>query len=341
MRFLGVDWKQKGVRLASIFSLAISIFAGVPAIAETTTYANHPEADAFIEQMVKEHGFDRDSLTQLFSNTRYKKNIIKLMTSPAEAKPWKEYRPILVTEQRTKQGLKFMRENRAALARAEAAYGVPPEIIVAIIGVETRYGRITGSFRVIDALATLAFDYPRRAKFFRKELAEFLVLARDEKVDPQSLKGSYAGAMGYGQFMPSSFRAYAIDFDDDGRKDIWNNPTDAIGSVANYFHRHGWKQAAPVTERAIAEGNGYEELLVKKRKDLVPKRTLGELIAAGFKPSTELSPEQPATAMRLKGAEGDEFWVGLHNFYVITRYNHSALYAMAVYQLSQEIARRS
>lgn len=306
--------------------------------AETVTYSDHPEAKAFIAEMVEKHGFDKDSLEQLFNEVKFKKNIIKLMTSPAEAKPWKDYRPILVTQQRAKQGQAFFRENRVALERAESLYGVPAEIIVAIIGVETRYGRITGSFRVVDALSTLAFDYPRRAKFFRKELAEFLVLARDEQIDPKSLKGSYAGAMGYGQFMPSSFRAYAIDFDGDGRKDIWNNPTDAIGSVANYFHRHGWKKNAIVTERATAKGNDYHEMLVKKRKDLIPKYKLTELIDAGFEPTEALEPDQKATAMMFDGAEGEEFWVGLHNFYVITRYNHSSLYAMAVYQLSLEIA---
>lgn len=307
-------------------------------LAEAVTYSDHPETKAFIAEMVERHGFEKDKLEQLFSEVKFKKNIIKLMTSPAEAKPWKDYRPILVTQQRAKQGQAFYRENRVALERAESLYGVPAEIIVAVIGVETRYGRITGSFRVVDALSTLAFDYPRRAKFFRKELSEFLVLARDERVDPTSLKGSYAGAMGYGQFMPSSFRAYAIDFDGDGRRDIWNNPTDAIGSVANYFHQHGWKKNAVVTQRATAKGNDYHQLLVKKRKDLIPKYKLTQLIEAGFEPTRTLEPDQMATAMLLDGAEGEEYWVGLHNFYVITRYNQSSLYAMAVYQLSLEIA---
>ncbi|MCF7982431.1 MAG: lytic murein transglycosylase B [Pseudomonadales bacterium] len=328
-------------RMAEI-CFTILIVAVVPvSCAEPVTYADNPEVSAFIDEMVVQHGFDKASLQEVFSEAVFKEKIIKLMTSPAEAKPWKDYRSILVTEQRAKQGIEFMKEHGADLDRAESVYGVPAEIIVAIIGVETRYGRVTGSNRIIDALSTLAFDYPRRADYFRKELAEFLMLARDEGVDPLSLKGSYAGAMGYGQFMPSSFRAYAVDFDDDGHKDIWNNPTDAIGSVANYFHQHGWQKGGPVTERAIAEGDAYETMLVKKRADLMPIRSLADLIAAGFKPEKALVPEQPATAMRFEGAEGDEHWIGLHNFYVITRYNHSALYAMAVYQLSQEIAGRS
>lgn len=301
---------------------------------------DNPLVMQLIQEMVDKHGFEQGYLEQLFQGASYKENIVRLMTSPAEAKPWKEYRPILVTKQRTEQGISFLQEHHEALARAEQEFGVPPEIIVAIIGVETRYGRITGSYRVIDALATLAFDYPKRAKFFRKELIEFLLLARSEKVDPRTLNGSYAGAMGYGQFMPSSFRAYAIDFDGDGLRDIWRNPTDAIGSVANYFYRHGWKRGQQVTARANPQGDQFDALLVRKRSDLKPKHTLAELMKHGFVTDAELSTEQPATAIKLRGEQGNEYWVGLHNFYVITRYNHSALYAMAVYQLSQEIAKQ-
>ena len=308
--------------------------------ADKVDYGKHPQAEAFIQTMVSEYGFDQTQLEELFERAIFKDRIIELMTSPAEAKPWRDYRPILVTEQRVKQGKAFMREHITALERAEAIYGVPAELIVAVIGVETRYGRITGGFRVLDALSTLAFDYPRRSKFFTKELREFLILTRDEKLDPTSLKGSYAGAMGYGQFMPSSYRSYAIDFDGDGEKDIWDNPVDAIGSVANYFHRHGWKPKAPVTSRATASGNDFEGMIVKGRKDLKPKHTLAEISAAGITAEQQFEGEQPATLMKLEAADGDEFWVGLHNFYVITRYNHSALYAMAVYQLSRKIGGR-
>ena len=315
-----------------------SVLLGSRAYAEAEHYGTHPGASAFIEQMSRDHGFDKAELQQLFESAKHKERIIELMTSPAEAKPWKDYRPILVTEQRIQQGRVFMKEHAVALERAAAIYGVPPEIIVAIIGVETRYGRITGGFRVVDALATLAFDYPRRSKFFTKELREYLLLSREEQLDPLAMKGSYAGAMGYGQFMPSSFRAYAIDFDGDGRKDIWNNPVDAIGSVANYFSRHGWQPNGPVAVLASASGeHDYENVIVKSRKHLKPRHELAELLQMGISLSGEWQMDQPATLMRLEGKRADEYWVGLHNFYVITRYNHSALYGMAVHQLSRKI----
>ena len=292
-------------------------------------------------KMVQQHDFDREALEALFAQVNYKDSIIKAITRPAEAKPWKDYRKILVTEKRMQQGVEFWKENEAALARAEAELGVPAEVIVAIIGVETRYGRVMGGYRVMDALSTLAFDYPRRSKFFTKQLKEFLLLTREEQFDPLSLKGSYAGAMGFGQFMPGSFRNYAIDFDGDARKDIWKNRNDAIGSVANYFKAHGWKPDAPVVVKAELKGAEAEAALaehwVKTRKQLKPKLTLGELQALGLVVPAEYAPEQPATAMKFEIEDGHEYWVGLHNFYVITRYNISSRYGMAVYQLSQQI----
>lgn len=327
-------------RITTLIVLAISVLFVNLSRAEDASYAGHPAVAGFVNKMQAEHGFDADQLTQLFAKVRHRSRIIELMTSPAEAKPWKDYRPILVSPQRVKQGVAFMQTHRKTLQRAEQVYGVPPEMIVAIIGVETRYGRITGSYRVVDALATLAFDYPKRSAFFSKELAEFLVLAREEKVDPLVLKGSYAGAMGYGQFMPSSYRHYAVDFDGDGQRDIWTNPVDAIGSVANYFSEHGWVKDGAVTLAAKVTGDAYLPMLVQRRSDLKPKYKLGDLVQAGFSPDQKDLPElnQKATAMRLDASTGDEYWVGLYNFYVITRYNHSALYAMAVYQLSQQIA---
>lgn len=307
--------------------------------ARATSYESHPEALALIDEMVAEHAFDRQTLLQVFAEAQYKDSIIQLMNKPAEGKPWKEYRPIFVTTKRANGGKAFMASHRETLLRAEQQFGVPAEIIVAIIGVETRYGKQAGKTRVLDALSTLAFDYPRRSAFFRKELKAYLLLTRDEQMNPLSLKGSYAGAMGYGQFMPSSFLEYAIDFDGDGRKDIWHNPVDAIGSVANYFARHGWKNNEPVVSRARFTGNGNEVTWVKGRKNLKPDYPLSQLIALGLQPQADLNIDLLATAMRLAGAHGKEYWVGLHNFYVITRYNHSALYAMSVYQLSQKIAR--
>lgn len=306
--------------------------------AKITSYENHPEALTLIDEMVAEHAFERQALLAVFAQAQYKDSIVQLMDAPAEGKPWKDYRPIFVTTKRANGGRQFMASHRQTLLRAEQEFGVPAEIIVAIIGVETRYGKHAGKTRVLDALSTLAFDYPRRSAFFRKELKAFLLLTRDEQMNPQSLTGSYAGAMGYGQFMPSSFLQYAIDFDDDGRKDIWHNPVDAIGSVANYFARHGWKNNEQVVSRARFSGNGNDVTWVKGRKNLKPETSISQLIALGLQPQSDVDAEQLATAMRLAGPHGKEYWLGLHNFYVITRYNHSALYAMSVYQLSQKIA---
>ncbi|MEH6358542.1 MAG: lytic murein transglycosylase B [Pseudomonadales bacterium] len=307
--------------------------------AKGISYEKHPEALKLIDEMVVEHAFDRQVLLDVFAQAQFKESIIQLMDAPAEGKPWKDYRPIFVTAKRAKGGREFMASHRETLLRAEQKFGVPAEIIVAIIGVETRYGKHAGRTRVLDALSTLAFDYPRRSTFFRKELKAFLLLTRDEQMNPQSLKGSYAGAMGYGQFMPSSFLEYAIDFDGDGRKDIWQNPVDAIGSVANYFARHGWKNNEQVVSRARFSGNGNDVTWVKGRRNLKPVSSVSQLIALGLQPQSEIDAEQLATAMRLTGPKGKEYWLGLHNFYVITRYNHSALYAMSVYQLSQKIAK--
>jgi membrane-bound lytic murein transglycosylase B len=220
------------------------------------------------------------------------------------------------------------------LARAEQEYGVPAQMIVAIIGVETFYGGNTGSWRVIDALSTLCFDYPPRAAFFCQQLKEYLQLARQEQVDPLTVKGSYAGAMGLPQFMPSSFRAYAVDFDNDGHIDIWNNPTDAIGSVANYFKQHGWTQGGEVVSQATVHGDKADEGLTV---GIEPQLSMGQLRNLGWTSGSVLRDDQMVTAFRFDGAEGEEYWLGLPNFYTITRYNRSPMYAMAVYQLSQAL----
>jgi membrane-bound lytic murein transglycosylase B len=217
---------------------------------------------------------------------------------------------------------------------------VPAEIIVAIIGVETYYGRVAGSYRVIDALSTLAFDYPARSPFFTSELKHYLILARDQGLDPTELKGSYAGAMGFGQFMPSSYREYARDFDGDGIVDIWENPVDAIGSVANYFKQHGWRTGETVVVAADANDDTPEDVFVQSRKDLKPEHTIAEFAAQGVVAREKLDPAALATAMKFELEDGYEYWLGLHNFYVITRYNHSAMYAMSVYQLSQRLGAR-
>ncbi|MEE3279615.1 MAG: lytic murein transglycosylase B, partial [Pseudomonadota bacterium] len=233
-------------------------------------------------------------------------------------------------------GIEFWKENEATLSRARLEFGVPGEIIVAVIGVETNYGRNTGSFRVMDALSTLAFDYPPRARFFRGELRELLLLAREENKNPLELIGSYAGAMGYGQFMPSSFRAYAKDFDGDGRRDIWSNRTDAIGSVANYFHRHGWDGEGQIALRVEVADDRVDQFV---NQGLKPKRSIAELRTAGME-SVSLPDETLAALFKLENREGWEYWLGLHDFYVVTRYNHSHMYALAVVQLSKAIQSR-
>lgn len=296
-------------------------------------YDGSPQVTEFIAEMTRDYGFASEQLVNLFAEVQRKQAILDAISRPAErVKPWKEYRPIFITDKRIALGVDFWQKNQAALEKAEADYGVPAQFIVAIIGVETFYGGNTGSYRVMDALSTLAFDYPARAPFFRKELREFLMLTREEQVDPLSLKGSYAGAMGLPQFMPSSFRAYAVDFDGDGHINIWNNPTDAIGSVASYFQRHGWQAGGQVASRARVSGERVDEGLTE---GLDPVKNVGELRAIGWRSDDVLADDVPVTAFRLEGAEGDEYWLGLPNFYVITRYNRSVMYAMAVNQLAE------
>jgi membrane-bound lytic murein transglycosylase B len=304
--------------------------------AQARSALDYEASQPFIDRMQTQHGFDADHLTRLLGQARIREDILKAISRPAERKPWYQYRPIFVTAARVKGGLEFWEKHKEILERAEQEYGVPAEIIVAIIGVETRYGRHTGRYRVIDALSTLAFAYPPRSEFFSSELEHYLLMTREEKVDPLTLKGSYAGAMGQPQFISSSFRSYAVDFDADGKRDIWNNPADAIGSVANYFHRHGWRSGEPITARVNAGAVNDKELL--ENKELKPSMSLADLQEKGVDAIPDgFSRELLSALIGLELEEDREYWLGLHNFYVITRYNHSALYAMAVYQLSQEI----
>lgn len=306
--------------------------------ARADNYAKHPEAEKFIQEMVSEQGFDEPQLRAWLQQAERKESILEAIARPAErVKSWKDYRKIFVTPTRIEQGVAFWQENAEDLANASATFGVPEEIIVAILGVETRYGAHKGSYRVIDALSTLAFDYPPRSKFFRKELKEFLLLAKEQGKSPLELTGSYAGAMGYGQFMPSSYRAYAHDFNEDGFTDIWNNTTDAIGSIANYFVRHGWKSQQPVVV-PLSVAASYDADVIDEQ--LKPGRLLADVTRAGFTPRSQKALPDPVRVFELDGADGAEFWLGLHNFYVITRYNHSTMYALSVYQLGQAVAEK-
>jgi membrane-bound lytic murein transglycosylase B len=302
-------------------------------------YLAHPDAQRLIGEMVEE-GFDRVELEQLFAGAERKEAILEAIARPAEkTKPWHEYRQIFVTDTRAEGGAAFYRRYAASLQRAEREFGVPAEIIVAIIGVETRYGGNKGSYRVVDSLSTLAFDYPPRAAFFRRELKEYLRLTREQGLPAAELRGSYAGAMGYGQFIPSSYRAYAVDFDGDGVVDILDNPVDAIGSVANYFRQHNWRTGDPVTAPARVAGEYRSDWM---NNGFEPDRTIAELAAGGIYPLQEADTdaERRAIAIEFEGADGPEYWLGWHNFYVITRYNRSAMYAMSVYQLSGQILSR-
>ena len=296
-------------------------------------YSERTERDEVLANVV-EQGVDRTWAAALLDQAERKQSILDAISRPAEkTKPWYDYRKIFLTDKRALEGVAFAQQNAETLAKVSDQTGVPASVITAIIGVETFYGRITGSYRVIDALATLAFDYPKRSPFFTRELQNFLVLAYESGKDPLALKGSYAGAMGYGQFMPSSYRAYAVDYDGDGVADIWTNADDAIASVANYFLRHGWQPGAPVIVPANYDGDSSEIFA----GGLKPEKTVGELAEQGFAPRGATDISLVATPLRLEGSEGYEYWLCLENFYVITRYNHSAMYALSVWQLSQEI----
>ena len=294
---------------------------------------------AFISKMVTTHQFNESELNKLFQAVEIKDDILKKISSPAEGMPWYKYRKIFVTHARIDGGVKFWRENEPALTAVEQQTGVPAEIIIAIIGVETAYGQKTGNYRVIDALSTLAFAYPPRSQFFLGELESFLLLCREEHINPLAPVGSYAGAMGMPQFMPSSFNAYAIDYDNDGRRDIWHDNGDTIASVANYFVKHHWQTGEFIAIPVTAAGDGYKTAL---NDGLKPDLRLNQLESLNLKISRPLplytkvkllAFEQEPTGQK----PGEELWAGLDNFYVITRYNHSPLYAMAVYQLSQSI----
>ncbi|MFK7915698.1 MAG: lytic murein transglycosylase B [Pseudomonadales bacterium] len=325
------------MRLSVALALLLALVLAFNLSTARADYAEREDVQAYIGELVAEHGFAKDTLQRLFNQAEKKQSILDAIARPAERTlKWHEYRKIFIKSSQFEPGLKFWRDNAKALARAETEYGVPARYIVAIIGVETRWGRVTGSYRVLDALATLGFDYPPRSEFFRKELTEFLLLAREEQSDPLELKGSYAGAMGFGQFIPSSFRAYAVDFDGDGKKDIWNNATDAIGSVANYFKRHGWEGQGPVAAMVSmpVDAQAFASLDALANETLERTHTVGKLRDMGLFVADLADAEQVAL-FRMEQPGYAEYWLGLNDFYAITRYNHSRLYAMAVYQLGQ------
>lgn len=303
-------------------------------------FANNPNAQQFIDRMVNKHGFDRQQLQEILSQAKRLDSVLRLMDNQApttSVKPpsgpngaWLRYRKKFITPDNVQNGVVFWNQYEDALNRAWQVYGVPPEIIVGIIGVETRWGRVMGKTRILDALATLSFNYPRRAEYFSGELETFLLMARDEQDDPLNLKGSFAGAMGYGQFMPSSYKQYAVDFSGDGHINLWD-PVDAIGSVANYFKAHGWVKGDQVAVMANGQAPGLPN-------GFKTKYSISQLAAAGLTPQQPLGNHQQASLLRLDVGTGYQYWYGLPNFYTITRYNHSTHYAMAVWQLGQAVA---
>lgn len=303
-------------------------------------FANNPNAQQFIDKMVNKHGFDRQQLQEILSQAKRLDSVLRLMDNQApttSVKPpsgpngaWLRYRKKFITPDNVQNGVVFWNQYEDALNRAWQVYGVPPEIIVGIIGVETRWGRVMGKTRILDALATLSFNYPRRAEYFSGELETFLLMARDEQDDPLNLKGSFAGAMGYGQFMPSSYKQYAVDFSGDGHINLWD-PVDAIGSVANYFKAHGWVKGDQVAVMANGQAPGLPN-------GFKTKYSISQLAAAGLTPQQPLGNHQQASLLRMDVGTGYQYWYGLPNFYTITRYNHSTHYAMAVWQLGQAVA---
>ncbi len=303
-------------------------------------FANNPNAQQFIDKMVNKHGFDRQQLQEILSQAKRLDSVLRLMDNQApttSVKPpsgpngaWLRYRKKFITPDNVQNGVVFWNQYEDALNRAWQVYGVPPEIIVGIIGVETRWGRVMGKTRILDALATLSFNYPRRAEYFSGELETFLLKARDEQDDPLNLKGSFAGAMGYGQFMPSSYKQYAVDFSGDGHINLWD-PVDAIGSVANYFKAHGWVKGDQVAVMANGQAPGLPN-------GFKTRYSISQLAAAGLTPQQPLGNHQQASLLRLDVGTGYQYWYGLPNFYTITRYNHSTHYAMAVWQLGQAVA---
>ncbi len=311
------------------------LFAGVPASA--ASHALDPAVIEFIDELGVDEGYDRNQLQRWFARARVQQDVLKAFARPTTALPWHAFRASHVTEARIRGGVAYWQQHAVTLARASTEYSVPEELIVATIGIESFYGRRTGTSRIFDSLFTLAFHYPRRAAFFRGELKEYLLMARELGFDPLQAKGSYAGALGVPQFLPSSFRRYAIDFDSDGRRDLWNH-ADAIGSVANYYRHFGWRTGEPVLAaiegQAEAPSDEFRQLL---ERGIQPHTTVGAISRAGGAPAYVLADDLPAAVFGAETEAGARYWMGFNNFYVITRYNRSVNYALAVHELAQEL----
>lgn len=324
--------------LRCLLFVALSLLLSVLNLAHADdTLIKRKDVQKFIDMMVKKHHFKKPELEKLFKQVKLRPKVIEHLNNPKEAAPWKTYQRLFVTERKTRNGIKFWEKYAKTLAKAEKLYGVPAQVIVATVGVETNYGSHTGTYRVIDSLSSLGFSDSRRAPFFRKELGQFLLLTREQKLDPLSITGSYAGAIGVPQFMPSSYRHYAIDFSRSGSADLMNNNVDVIGSVANYYKQNGWDTKQPIATPAKVSGKKLEKLLKSKqaRKEL----PMSKLKQYGIQPATDAKKykKYKAKVVPLSSNGHNEYWLGFHNFDVIRSYNPNDLYAMAVYQLSNKI----
>lgn len=315
---------KKWLGLASVLLLTTAV--------QASDYTERAEVKQFAAEFSRKYNKHPDWVMDILRQGKYQQSIIDAISKPAErVLTWGDYRRIFIEQRRLDQGLEFWREHRALVEAAANKYQVAPEMILSIIGIETRYGRVAGNHKVIDALLTLGFDYPPRAPFFKGQLEQFLLLLDEQKMAVNDLKGSYAGAMGYGQFIAGSYRAFAVDGDADGKIDIWNNKADAVASVAHYFARHGWQQGGLVAIQLPDQtiDNSLASSALKPEKTIAQWRKAGVIIPA------EIADNTKATLMLLETPQGTEYWLGFDNFFAITRYNHSHLYAMAAYQFSQ------
>ena len=324
--------------LKSVAATCATPFGVLPARAQPSL---RTEYEAFVSDIAAKHNLDLIALRRLFAQIKPQPSIIRAMNAPSTALPWHAFRKGHVDAVRINGGVKFWHQHAATLARAAREYGVPEEIICATIGIETHYGGYTGNFRIIDALATLAFDYPKRAEFFRDELEQFVLMGKEGgkegALDLAGLKGSYAGAMGIPQFMPSSYRKYAVDFDGDGKKNLWSSVPDVIGSVANYYKLHEWQPGEAITAPARVSATLDVALITKLIDDITPNTKISEFRRLGIEPATPVSDDALAALLPLETERGMQYWFGFKNFYVITRYNRSTNYAMAVYEIAEGI----
>lgn len=317
------------------FFVLLILSLSSPIVQAAQSLTSQKNVQQFITMMEKKHGFKKQDLVELFKEVQIQPAIIQSMDAPYEKKDWDTYREIFLTQQRLQAGLEFWQANQKSLEQAEQTYHVPASIIVAILGVETLYGEKQGNYRVMDALSTLAFNYPKRSPYFTRELTEFLLLCREHHTNPMQYIGSYAGAFGKPQFMPSSYRSYAVDFKKNSNIDLVHDNQAVVASIANYFHRHGWIMNQGVVQPAKITGQGITHFNTQLKQ---AEYNTKQLVKSGIQPMTAATNQPPkAGVIELSTKSGPEYWLAYHNFYVITRYNSSPQYALVVYLLAQQL----